>query len=344
MKKVFFIILVLLIVQNFMSNKNKREFTFFYNVELDSTKGKKMELWLPVPQSNEVQIISDFSISTDGLSYEIKNEKKHGNKYVYINELDGTKEKKTISIAFNVERFEHANIVYDNVDPDTYLKGSSMVPIGSIFNSVIANNNLNNNNLRFLYDFVLSGMHYAKPKSQDDQYFKEWLSPNEEYGTKKVSRDKVLKLYQEAKKIKGTYTFGNGNSIYACDIGVGNCTDYHSYFMSLSRTMNVPARFHMGFSIPNENEGIIEGYHCWADYFVGGEGWYPVDISEADKDPDRVNYFFGTVCNNRVEMIVGRDFELDNYEKNLVNLFIYPLLEINDIESDAFEKNFSYKK
>ena len=30
---------------------------------------------------------------------------------------------------------------------------------------------------------------------------------------------------------KGNYTFGNGNSIYACDIGVGNCTDYHSYFI-----------------------------------------------------------------------------------------------------------------
>ena len=60
----------------------------------------------------------------------------------------------------------------------------------------------------------------------------------------------------------------SGNSVYACDIGVGNCTDYHSYFMSLSRTLNIPSRFHMGFNVPNKKEGKIGGYHCWSDYYV----------------------------------------------------------------------------
>jgi hypothetical protein len=161
---------------------------------------------------------------------------------------------------------------------------------------------------------------------------------------KKVSRDDVVILYKNAKKTLGSYTFGNGNSIYACDIGVGNCTDYHSYFMSLSRTLGIPSRFHMGFSIPDNDFGPIEGYHCWADFYKEGKGWYPIDISEADKDSNRVNYFFGTVCNNRVEMIVGRDFILDGYEKNPINLFIYPLLEIDDKKSNRFVKSFSYKK
>ena len=107
--------------------------------------------------------------------------------------------------------------------------------------------------------------------------------------------------------------------------------------------MDIPARFHMGFSIPHEDEGKIEGYHCWADYYVDAEGWYPVDISEADKDPERSEYFFGTVCNNRVEMMLGRDFELEGYENIPVNLFIYPLLEIDDKESISFKKGFSYK-
>ena len=70
--------------------------------------------------------------------------------------------------------------------------------------------------------------------------------------------------------------------------------------------MNTPARFHMGFSIPENEVGIIGGYHCWADYYVEGEGWYPVDISEADKNPERINYFFGTLSNNRVDLMISQ--------------------------------------
>ena len=113
--------------------------------------------------------------------------------------------------------------------------------------------------------------------------------------------------------------------------------------MSLDRTLGIPARFHMGFSIPSKPEGEITGYHCWSDYYIEGEGWSPVDISEADKDPSRQDYFFGTVCENRVEMMLGRDFVLDEYNNGLVNLFIYPLLEVDDIKSKKFATTFTYK-
>ena len=113
--------------------------------------------------------------------------------------------------------------------------------------------------------------------------------------------------------------------------------------MSLNRTMEIPTRFHMGFSIPYEESGNVGGYHCWADYYIKGEGWYPVDISEADKAPDKKDYFFGTVCQNRLEMTVGRDFILKGYEDKVANLFIYPIMEIDDKLSDKLNKNFSYK-
>ena len=93
----------------------------------------------------------------------------------------------------------------------------------------------------------------------------------------------------------------------------------------------------------NGEEGKVGGYHCWADYYVDGEGWYPVDISEADKDPSKIEYFFGTVDESRVEMMAGRDFKLEGYEGGVVNLFIYPLLEVDDKESNSFKKSFSYK-
>ena len=181
-------------------------------------------------------------------------------------------------------------------------------------------------------------MHYGKPKSKENVYYSNpWLSADGFYGKKKVSRDEVVKLYQDSKITGSNYTFGNGNSVYACDIGVGNCTDYHSYFMSLLRTMDVPARFHMGFNIPSGESGKVGGYHCWADYYVEGQGWFPVDISEADKAPEKSEYFFGTVNKDRVEFTTGRDLQLKNYDEK-VNFFIYPL-----VRGTAYSKSFRYK-
>jgi len=341
-KYIFCIYILLLTGCN--SNIKSRNFNFNYIVELEPSNGKKIELWLPVPQSNEVQKISNLYIDLQGLSYEIKDEKEHGNKYLYVFSNSGINISKTITMSFDVLRQEHGNVKYVNVSPEKYLSPTMVVPTGKIFDSIIKNNKLNKNNMQSVYDFVLLGMHYGKPKSINNQYYKEpWLSPKGQYGIKKVSRDEVVDLYKYAKSTNGNYTFGNGNSLYACDIGVGNCTDYHSYFMSLSRTLEVPARFHMGFSIPSNEEGIVEGYHCWADYYVDGQGWYPVDISEADKTPEKAKYFFGTVCNNRVEMMVGRDFVLEGNEDSIINLFIYPLLEIDDKKSTAFKKSFIYK-
>ncbi len=326
------------------SSDNFRTFQFQYEVKIDSTNGKKLELWIPIPTTNEVQTISNLSYNVEGLDYQLKEEKTHNNNYLYIYSDAGINESTTISVIFDVIRKEHSNEAYHKVNPDNYLDAYATVPIGNSFKAIIKQNNLSNKDVKGIYDFVLSGMHYGKPKNIGDKYYNNpWLSEDEFYGMKEVSRDRVVELYQISKKTNNNYTFGNGNSIYACDIGVGNCTDYHSYFMSLGRTLEIPVRFHMGFSIPSNSEGIVKGYHCWADYFIDGEGWSPVDISEADKNPNLKDYFFGTIDNNRVDMMIGRDFILDGYDNGSLNLFIYPILEIDDKISSNFTKKFSYK-
>ena len=340
-------ILILLISASGINSKHSDQMRFFqfkYEVALEPTYGEKLELWIPIPQSNEVQTISNLTFNTNGLSYSIKNENSHGNKYLYVIDENGTTKPINISMIFDVSRKEYGQVSYNNVNPDLYLGSYSTVPVGNIFSSIIHENKLSKNNVKGIYDYVLSGMHYGKPKSVEDQYYQEpWLKPGEIYGMKGVSRDDVVELYQKAEREKSDYTFGKGNSLYACNIGVGNCTDYHSYFMSLGRTLEIPIRFHMGFSIPSEVEGNVEGYHCWAEYFVQGKGWTPVDISEADINTSKTDYFFGTLDPNRVDMMVGRDFVLEGYEEDRVNLFIYPLLEINNKKSTAFNKTFSYK-
>jgi len=322
----------------------ERAFRFSYTVELPSTDGKKLELWIPLPQTNEVQSISNLNIDTQEISYETITGEDHGNTYLYLNDPAGTAESKTITITFNCVRKEHHAVEFAQVDPQNYLEGYSVVPVGGVFEKIISDNGLSSSNHRGIYDFVLSGMHYGKPKSVSDQYYSSpWLFAEERYGLKQVNRDEIVHLYQLSKTDGSNYTFGNGNAVYACDIGVGNCTDYHSYFLSLNRTMNIPARFHMGFPIPDGNEGMVKGYHCWADYFVEGKGWIPVDISEADKHPHKSDYFLGTIDANRGEFVVGRDIKLKGLESERTNLFIYPILEIKDEVSTAFSKQFAYK-
>jgi len=88
--------------------------------------------------------------------------------------------------------------------------------------------------------------------------------------------------------------WGRGDVLYACDAKKGNCTDFHSLFIAMSRSQGIPARFEIGFPLPaDKHSGEIAGHHCWSDFYIDGKGWIPVDISEAWKHPEKRDCFFG---------------------------------------------------
>ena len=43
--------------------------------------------------------------------------------------------------------------------------------------------------------------------------------------------------------------YGNGDVLWACNSKTGNCTDFHSLFISLARSQGLPARFEIGFPL-----------------------------------------------------------------------------------------------
>lgn len=119
--------------------------------------------------------------------------------------------------------------------------------------------------------------------------------------------DYVLASMDYDKTVPG---WGAGDTERACDVGKGNCTDFHSLFMSLSRAADTPAVFEMGYSIdPEGEEARTGGYHCWA-WFHDGEAWIPVDISEADKAPEKTDFFYGHLDADRITFSRGRDVRL----------------------------------
>ncbi|MEK6235340.1 MAG: transglutaminase-like domain-containing protein, partial [Planctomycetales bacterium] len=124
-----------------------------------------------------------------------------------------------------------------------------------------------------------------------------------------------LQLYdrveQHMKYDKSGTGWGRGDSVWACDSRFGNCTDFHSLFISLARAQKIPAKFIIGFPLPPQRgKGSVGGYHCWAKYHVKDRGWVPVDISEADKHPEMKEYYSKNLTENRVAFTAGLDLNL----------------------------------
>ncbi|MCA1826712.1 MAG: transglutaminase-like domain-containing protein [Myxococcales bacterium] len=123
--------------------------------------------------------------------------------------------------------------------------------------------------------------------------------------------------------------WGNGSIIWACTEKYGNCTDFHALFMGLSRASGIPARFEIGRSVPPDS-GELVGYHCWADFWIDGAGWVPVDASEAWKHPEKREYFFGHHDADRFALSIGRDVTLPGMKGEPLNYFVNPYGELAD--------------
>jgi hypothetical protein len=109
--------------------------------------------------------------------------------------------------------------------------------------------------------------------------------------------------------------------------------------------VGIPAKFEIGFPIPGDRgQGEIGGYHCWAEFYLAGYGWVPVDASEARKHPEKREYFFGAHDENRVQLSVGRDIILNPAQKGAaLNYFVYPYVEVNGEPFQKVSKAFSFK-
>lgn len=169
------------------------------------------------------------------------------------------------------------------------------------------------------------------------------LKHDEPMRTGRRAYDYVVDLMTYGKDTPG---WGRGDVLWACDSRTGNCSDFHSVFMGLTRAREIPSFFEIGFPLPPDaSEGEIGGYHCWA-WFHGGEGvgWIPVDASEADKHPDLFEYYFGALTVDRVAFSQGRDLTLVPAQQGEpLNFFIYPYVEIDGAAGGTVNKRFTFR-
>ena len=271
--------------------KGSDEFEFLYRVTLPEMTDTA-SMWIPLPTTDSFQTAEVKSIKAPG-QRKILQEREHGNSVLFLT-LGPQDSGKTIEIRSEIRRLEKG--VYDPKKPvhRRYLEPDHLVPANERFRNiaekVVEGKKGDLVRARALYDHVIDRMRYMK------------------FGS----------------------GWGKGDAVYACDARTGNCSDFHSYFIALSRAVGIPARFAIGAAIPSErNSGGIDGYHCWAEFYTDGR-WWPVDISEGDKCSSLSTYYFGHHPANRIELSRGRDLVLEpGPATGPINFLAYPVLEVN---------------
>jgi transglutaminase-like putative cysteine protease len=138
---------------------------------------------------------------------------------------------------------------------------------------------------------------------------------------------------------------GQGNAVWACDSKTGDCTDFHSVFIGVCRWRGIPADHVFGLPLPAERpEGDIKYSHCWAQFWVAGVGWVPIDASRANKYPKDREYYFGTLGSTWVTLAHGRDVVLEPPQRGApINMLHGPVAEVDGKPFEGVRWRAHYK-
>jgi len=281
----------------------KMQFSYGFNVKNIPAGASQIDIWAPAPQSDDRQTITNLTVKCN-YPHAFESEPEYGNSILHIQGNGALPESLEVAMDFSVTRSGYH--ILQNKDKSSgqmtddimqrALAPDRLVPLdGKVvdeLSKVVRENMTPLEKTRAIYDHVVETMIYDK---------------------------------------SGT-GWGRGDLDYACDVRKGNCTDFHSLFIGMSRASQVPARFVIGFPVPeNVNQGVIAGYHCWAEFYIDDMGWLPVDASEASKHREKGDDLFGGLDAHRVQFTVGRDIRIASMgpDAEPLNYFIYPQVRID---------------
>ncbi len=287
------------------------------------------QLWMPYPLSDADQLVTNISVSGDYAESAVYSDRKYSTPILYARWNKGAKSRKLV-FTFSVTRnevvkkdFPQKEPAWDPADYALYLKPTSLGPIDGV--------------VKDLADKIVGNRTtvYAKAKAIYD-----WTVEN---------------MYRDP-KTKGC---GSGDVCSLLARPGGKCTDIHSVFIALCRAAGVPAREVFGIRLGKEKVvDITKWQHCWAEFFLPGYGWVPVDPADVrkkmlvehlklgdEKTKEYRKYFWGAWDAYRVKLAVGRDLILNPRQAGKpLNTFGYPYAEIGGKPLDWLDPaTFTYK-
>ncbi|RLQ20720.1 transglutaminase domain-containing protein [Seongchinamella sediminis] len=278
----------------------QRVFEFTYEiVSGDLPAGEAVDIYIPLPAEHADQRILEQALESS-VPGKTGVEKNYDNGYYRITRPAGSDAPIKASLSWTVVRNTvraGSETALSDAERARFLAPNALVPVG-----------------HEVLQPILEEIHLQRSDdspSATARAIYDWIVDNVEY--KKVGTG-----------------WGNGDTFWACSERYGNCTDFHALFVALARSEGIPARFEIGFPVPQARPaGDVGGYHCWVQFYIPGEGWIPIDASEAAKHPEKRELFYGTHPADRIHFTTGRDLVVSEAsEKQPLNYFIYPYVEV----------------
>ena len=216
-------------------------------------KAQKLQVWLPMPTTDDSQEVTEGSLSSFPMTVEpaIAVEPVYGNKFAYF-EFQSPQGAQVIRHQFKIKVWE-LNWKIDSTKVQTvsqWPKGFAKYHQGDS-QSVIVDER---------FETVLNEIVPQRTNPfQDFGGVMDWVQSNVAYD----HHDASLKA----------------NSEHVLTKRRGHCSDYHSFCASLGRELGVPTRVTYGINAFPKNSPS----HCKLEAFIAPYGWVSFDVSETQK-------------------------------------------------------------
>jgi transglutaminase-like putative cysteine protease len=290
--------------------------------------GEEARLWVPYPVSDADQLVSDVKVEGDFAEAAVYTDRVFQTPMLFVR-WDADSNSRNLTLSLAVERHEvirrdlaGKEAAWDPADYALYLMPTSLAPdtrpVKELADRITAGRSSVRDKAKAIYDWVCESMH-RDPETQG---------------------------------------CGKGDVCSLLDKRGGKCADIHSVFVALARASGIPCREVFGIRLgKKDGEDITGAHHCWAEFYVPGYGWVPVDPADvlklrltekADLNDPRVvqarEYYWGGIDPYRVKLSVGRDLTLTPAQKGEpVNYLMYPFAQVGGETLDWLDsKTFAY--
>ncbi len=263
MYKIRLLILFILILSLnlYPGNKTLRfsKFTIKYGISIlpVNTVLKNLKVYLPLPATTNYQKLVNFKFNVPG--YKILHSKKHKAKYLYIKLKNEKKLSKRIKLLITVTVKKKARF----------------------FNLKKIRKNIKTDDTPDLGEYLISNK-YVNSNRRLIKYLAEKIKGASVYYQVKYLVEAINRIIKKKSRFRGLR--------YMCDILTkrdGECSDYVSVFVAVMRRLKIPARHVAGRIITHD---LKKSWHIWAEIYLKGLGWVPVDPFYYNKNKKLLSY------------------------------------------------------
>jgi len=136
------------------------------------------------------------------------------------------------------------------------------------------------------------------------------------------SYDRARAIYDHLTEVI-TYDRSSGwnNAATVLKRGTGSCSEYTFALVALLRRAGIPARYVGAVSERGDEASFDDVFHRWAEAYLPGYGWVPIDANAGHGEPPgERGFFFGGRSNRHVVTTIGGgasellDWDYNSYE------------------------------